>query len=106
MNYVASRSSLFVFFYNFIFPSQHASNITFINILNHVLYLHTVFEFLGIYREGGLSCCENGTYRKCCTNTLGMYTPTPASPVISVCTAAKIKIVHGVRYSNRADVNL
>ena len=39
------------FFYNFIFPSQHASHITFINIynsLNHGLYLHTVFEFLVI----------------------------------------------------------
>ena len=42
---------LYFVFYNFIFPSQHASNITFINIynsLNRGLYLHTVFEFLGI----------------------------------------------------------
>ena len=40
------------FFYNFIFPSQHASDITYINMynsLNHGLYLHTVFEFLVIY---------------------------------------------------------
>ena len=39
------------FFYNFIFPSQHASHITCINIYNslkHGLYLHTVFEFLVI----------------------------------------------------------
>ena len=46
----------FVFFYNFIFPSQHASNITFINIynsLNRGLYLHTVFEFHVIYTGGG-----------------------------------------------------
>ena len=40
----------------FIFPSQHASNITYINIynsLNHGLYLHTMFEFIVIYRGGG-----------------------------------------------------
>ena len=50
-------STLFAsFFHNFIFPSQHASNITYINIynsLNQGLYLHTVFEFLVIYRGGG-----------------------------------------------------
>ena len=76
---------------------MHASNITYINIynsLNHGLYLHTVFEFLGIYR--GVSSCENGIYRTLCTNGLGMYMPPQASPVISVCMAAKIRIMHGV----------
>ena len=44
----------------------------------------------------GVSSCENGSYRTCCTNGLGMYTPPPASRVISVCMAAKIKTLHGV----------
>ena len=50
-------SCYFSFFYNFIFPSQHASHITCINIYNslkHGLYLHTVFEFL-CYIGGGCS---------------------------------------------------
>ena len=44
------RKTILVF-YNFIFPSQHASHVTCINIYNslkHGLYLHTVFEFLVI----------------------------------------------------------
>ena len=55
-----------------------------------------------VYRGGGggggegVSSCENGSYRTCCTNGLGMYTPPPASRVISVCMAAKIKTLHGV----------
>ena len=30
------------------------------------------------------SSCDNGSYRTCWTNGLGMYTPPRASPVISV----------------------
>ena len=90
------------FFYNFIFifPSQHPSNITCINLynsLNNGLYLHTVFELLVIYGGGVLSTCESGSYRTCCINGLGMYTPLRSSPVIAVCMAAKIKTLHGVR---------
>ena len=51
--------------------------------MNHELYLHTVFEFLVIYR-GLFSSCEIGSNRTCCTNGLGMYTPPRASPAISV----------------------
>ena len=76
------------FFYNFILPSQHASNITYINIyniLNHGLYLHAVFEFIGTYRGvGGSSSRENGTYRTCCTNSLGMYTSTGVSSFLDL----------------------
>ena len=62
------------------------------NSLNQGLYQHTVFEFLVIYRGGGVfSSCENGSYRTCCTNGLGMYTPPRASPVTSVCMTAKNK---------------
>ena len=53
-------------------------------------------NFLVYIGGGGVSSRENGTYRTYCTNGLGMYTPPPASHVISVCMAAKLKIVHGV----------
>ena len=43
------------------------------------------------------SSCENESYRTCCTNGLGMYTPPRASPIISVCIAAKIKTLKDVR---------
>ena len=45
--------------------------------------------------------CENGSYRTCCTNGLGMYTPQRGSRVVSVCMAAKIKTVHGVRNTQK-----
>ena len=54
------KNSVF-FLITLFFPSQHASNITYLtylniyNSLNQGLYLHTVFEFLGIYRGRGCS---------------------------------------------------
>ena len=68
--------------------------ITFLIIVNHEGYIYIqaslCFNFLGIDKEGWVfSSSVDGTYRTCCTNSPEMYTPSPDSPIISVCMAAK-----------------
>ena len=70
-----------VFFHHSMHQIYHV--LTYITVRNMVYIYIQCLNFL-LYRGGVFSSRDNGSYRTCCTNGLGMYTPPRASPVISV----------------------